>query len=84
MQTLRDQAARRAWTQVQGKVAQAQNPTENTPSMGEVFRQGFLHGSLLQLAVCAPGRNASTVSRTQLLVSRLESKATQAIGAVER
>ena len=49
--------------------------------MGDVFRQGFMHASMFQLAVCAPGRHASTTSRTQLLVARLQAKKTNAVSA---
>lgn len=41
------------------------------PSLGDVFRQGFLHGSLLQLAVCTPARRAATRKYSAVYVNRL-------------
>jgi len=82
MQTLRDQDARRAWTQVQAKLTQAQDESDSGPTMGEVFRQGFMHASMLQLAVCAPGRHARTASRAQVLMAKLGEKTANAVSAL--
>ena len=41
------------------------------PSLGDVFRQGFLNGSLLQLAICTPSRRAETVKYSAVYVSRM-------------
>ena len=53
MQAFRDATARRIWTDVQSRVGALQRVPQG-PSMGDVFRAGFMHGSMLQLAVCTP------------------------------
>ena len=64
---------RRAWTSVQNQVSELRQPM--APSMGEVFKQGFMNASMLQLAVCAPGRRAQTTSRAEVLIARIGAKA---------
>ena len=73
MQALRDQAARRAWTDVTSRVANLGAP-EVGPSMGEVFRSAFMNASMLQLAVCAPGRRARTTQASEVLIARIGRK----------
>lgn len=56
-------AARRSW-----KAAEARASTLRTisrPSLGDVFRRGFMNGSMLQMAVCSPPRSAATVAAEQ-------------------
>ena len=68
MQAFRDAAARRVWTNVQSRVSVLQGAPLQ-PSMGEVFRAGFMQGSMLQLAVCTPTRRARTAATAQVLVT---------------
>lgn len=80
MQTLRDQYARQAWSEVRTRVSMLQGAPP-APTMGEVFREGFLRGSMLQMAVCTPGRRAATTKVSRILVTRLGSKATKSVVA---
>jgi hypothetical protein len=49
------------------------------PSLGQVFRNGFLNGSMLQMAVCSPPREAATTRAEQpyaaIYVTRMGARA---------
>ena len=50
-------SARRAWLEPELR-AEALHVAE-PPTLGRIFKSGFLRGSMLQLAVCAPPRQAA-------------------------
>lgn len=60
-----DTSLRRAWS-------------APAPGAAQVFTQGFLNASLLQLAICSPPRQASTTRRySEIYITELGEKARQ-------
>lgn len=48
------------------------------PGAAQVFTQGFLNASLLQLAICSPPRQAATTRRySEIYITELGEKARQ-------
>jgi hypothetical protein len=55
------------------------------PSAAQVFTQGFLNASLLQLAICSPPRQAATTRRySEIYITELGEKARQKAAPDER
>ena len=46
-------------------------PIANGPTMAQTFMTGFLRGSMLQMAVCAPPRQAVARPIDAVLIARL-------------
>ncbi len=49
---------RRSWMSAEARAATLRTVTR--PSLGDVFKNGFMNGSMLQMAVCSPPRSAET------------------------
>ncbi len=58
MPTLAD--ARRSWMSAEARAATLRTVTR--PSLGDVFKNGFMNGSMLQMAVCSPPRSAESAN----------------------
>jgi hypothetical protein len=61
--------ARRSWSAARRLASELQHAAG--PSAGEVFARGFLRGSLLQLAICTPPREAAMPRYAAVYVTRL-------------
>lgn len=68
--------SRRSWMTAEAIVADLR--TVQSPSLRDVFRNGFLNGSMLQIAVCSPPRETATEKVEQpyaaVYVTRLGTK----------
>ncbi len=71
-------ASRRSWMAAEARASTLRSISR--PSLGDVFFQGFMNGSMLQMAVCSPPRSAATVAAEQkyaaVYVTRLGARAT--------
>ena len=69
-------ASRRSWMAAEARASTLR--TISRPSLGDVFFRGFMNGSMLQMAVCSPPRNAATAEAKQkyaaVYVARLSAK----------
>lgn len=69
--------SRSTWMTAAARAADVGN--DSRPSLGQVFRNGFMNGSMLQMAVCSPPREAAMASKAQrydaIYVTRMGSKA---------
>lgn len=74
MQAGRPDAARRSW--MDGEARARTLPFARPTPLGQIFRQGFMRGSMLQMAVCSPPRHAATQKYDAVLVTELGAKAT--------
>lgn len=70
--------SRRTWMTAAARAAGIQ--IDSRPSLSQVFRNGFMNGSMLQMAICSPPREAMTAATAQrydaIYVTRMGSKAT--------
>ena len=75
---LNETASRRSWMAAEARASTLR--TISRPSLGDVFFRGFMNGSMLQMAVCSPPRNAATVEAEKkyaaVYVTRLGANAT--------
>lgn len=71
-----NRASSRSWMAAEARAATLRSVSR--PSLGDVFRSGFMNGSMLQMAVCSPPRSAATVKAEQrysaVFVTRMGAK----------
>lgn len=71
-----ESASRRSWMAAEARASTLR--TIARPSLGDVFFQGFMNGSMLQMAVCSPPRSAAMLAAEQkyaaVYVTRLGAK----------
>lgn len=69
-------ASRRSWMAAEARASTLRSISR--PSLGSVFFNGFMNGSMLQMAVCSPPRSAATMEAEQkyaaVYVTRLGAK----------
>ncbi|MDA0204816.1 MAG: hypothetical protein O3A53_19585 [Acidobacteria bacterium] len=69
-------ASRRSWMAAEARASTLR--TISRPSLGDVFFRGFMNGSMLQMAVCSPPRNAAMAEVEQkyaaVYVTRLSAR----------
>ena len=66
-------ASRRSWMNAEARAELIRIP--EAPTLGQIFTRGFLRGSMLQMAVCTPPRQAMTRKYEAVFVTSLGAKA---------
>ncbi len=74
-------SARRDWIAAERRADRIQ--VAEPPTLGEIFKQGFLRGSMLQMAVCTPPRQATTRKYEAVFVTALGGAARKARAATD-
>ncbi|MBI1358491.1 MAG: hypothetical protein GC160_29495 [Acidobacteria bacterium] len=69
MQALTSTASRRAWLEAERRAVSIAPPSG--PTVAQTFLRGFMRASMLQLAVCAPPRQAATRKVDAVFIARL-------------
>jgi hypothetical protein len=79
MQATTQTAARRSWLEAERRALPLAIPDAG-PTFAQTFIGGFLRGSMMQLAVCAPPRQSISRPVDAVFIARLGARA-EAVGA---
>ena len=63
-------AARRSWLEAERRALPLSPPSDG-PSLAQTFLSGFMRGSMLQMAVCTPPRQAVTRKVDAVFIARI-------------
>ena len=70
MQAATGTSARRAWLEAERRALPLSGPSEG-PTYAQTFLSGFMRGSMLQMAVCSPPRQAATQRVDAVFIARI-------------